>query len=704
MLDFQGSCTYLLTRDELHSEVFFEISALNQHRGTDDIVTVQEKIIVVLYDPELLEHYELTFHRDDIIRKDGVDISVPATVAEGVNIDIFGKGILLSTNFGIWMTWDFNNRVQIGISEEYRNHVVGICGNCDGDSSNDLNMPDGTLAENQIELGNAWKLEETCPDAPNLVPCTSAMMDPYTDAQSCGMIVDEAGPFASCIDQIDRQVGEDFYDSCLYDMCYTPPSGQDRALCSNLGAFYDECRDLGIVGITFRSEAFCAYTCHNNAVYNEEVSACQNSCVDPDAEDSCFDPPMEGCACLDGFIRSDTECVNQDTGCGCIDQNNAYHPLNTHWTVLGCGVVCMCVHTDDIQCFEYGCQPGQDCEILYGGPECVGDVVLPIDDSFEECELVEGECLTSCTDNNQLTLPLLAFDPLLCSSGLHCCLKVEYLCSTSHFGGFCSSECNVAMNSLDDTALCPNGGICCKPMFVRGEGMIIPVPQIQDGVLVVEAPPPGELPPIQSGDAIGPPAEGEATSAVLIVSGDSVGGVPIPSWPTNGDGGGAGEVGDPVITPLGPEPKKYKFLGKACTYFLMKKEDNPKVSILSHHIKAFHNGADATAVGSITVEYKHHKVLKLLEGNKVTVDGVDVTADIETDAHSFDNGAFTLRWNNHRHHFVYAVFGNDFEVRWNGYAGHVNVLTEMTGLSGLLSPIDGEIPGPDDFLEGCHND
>jgi hypothetical protein len=261
------------------------------------------------------------------------------------------------------------------------------------------------------------------------------------------------------------------------------------------------------------------------------------------------------------------------------------------------------------------------------------------------------------------------------------------------------------MNSLDDINLCPEGGLCCKPMLKRGEGVIIPVPKIQDGVLVVEAPPPGELPPIESGDAIGPPAEGETIQAVLIASGDTVAGLEIPSYGTNGDGGGAGEIGDPVIVCLGEEPRKYKFLGKPCTYILMKKENNPSVRILTNHIKAVHNGKDATAVGSITVEYEQ-QVLKLLAGNKVTVDGVEVTADIETEAHPFGDGTFTLKWNNGHHRFVYCVFGDDFEVRWNGATGHVNVVTEMTELTGLIAPIaiDGDIPDPNDFLEGCHEE
>jgi hypothetical protein len=270
--DFQGACTYLLTKDDLNPEVFFEISAVNEHRDTDDIVTLQKEIIVVLYNPESLDYYKLTFHQDDIVRKDGVDISLPATVAEGVNIEYSGRGLLMSTAYGLWVTWDFKSRVQIGLPDEFANHVVGICGDCDGDSDNDFKMPDGTYAENDIEYGNSWKIGHSCPDAPYLAACSPAQMYPFTDSQRCGMIVDKLGPFANCIDQIDKEVGDDFFKSCTYDMCYTPSSGHDMILCNNLAAFSDECRERGVGGISFRSESFCAYPCQNNAVYRAEVS------------------------------------------------------------------------------------------------------------------------------------------------------------------------------------------------------------------------------------------------------------------------------------------------------------------------------------------------------------------------------------------------------------------------------------------------
>lgn len=51
---------------------------------------------------------------------------------------------MLSTTFGLQVTYDGGNDAQIQISTDWKDKVCGLCGNFDGDESNDFMLSDGT--------------------------------------------------------------------------------------------------------------------------------------------------------------------------------------------------------------------------------------------------------------------------------------------------------------------------------------------------------------------------------------------------------------------------------------------------------------------------------------------------------------------------------------------------------------------------------
>jgi hypothetical protein len=67
--------------------------------------------------------------------------------------------------------------VMVHVSSRWRNSLKGLCGTHDGNSMNDLTMPDGSISVSSTEFGNSWKeAGVTCSDIPEAEivpdPCT----------------------------------------------------------------------------------------------------------------------------------------------------------------------------------------------------------------------------------------------------------------------------------------------------------------------------------------------------------------------------------------------------------------------------------------------------------------------------------------------------------------------------------------------------
>ena len=52
---------------------------------------------------------------------------------------------MLKTNFSLEVHWDGDNTVDVLIDETFKNRTCGLCGNFNGNDSDDFKNPNGTL-------------------------------------------------------------------------------------------------------------------------------------------------------------------------------------------------------------------------------------------------------------------------------------------------------------------------------------------------------------------------------------------------------------------------------------------------------------------------------------------------------------------------------------------------------------------------------
>ncbi|XP_078691951.1 zonadhesin-like [Branchiostoma floridae x Branchiostoma belcheri] len=282
--------------------------------------------------------------QDKVVLVDGVRYALPLSLANGdIEIHLTGRFVRLElVDLCVVVYYDGLHYVKMEIPSNYENDLCGLCGNFNDNATDDMMLPDGSQAANVNQFGNSWQTQPrveygtwdlTCGDLPTGEPPTSGPCDPmYTDA--CDVLMDGTGPFADCHAAVDPTP---YYEDCVSDAC-----AKENYLCPNLETYYDCCMEAGVSPFAWRSDDLCPMDCPANSTYSSCMSACPATCVNPDAPDHCDRPCVEGCECADGYILSDLDCVVDNSGCGCTDIYDNYHPLGEQWGTED-GQQCECV-------------------------------------------------------------------------------------------------------------------------------------------------------------------------------------------------------------------------------------------------------------------------------------------------------------------------------------------------------------------------
>ncbi|XP_035683316.1 zonadhesin-like [Branchiostoma floridae] len=332
---FQGPCRYTFAKDCGNSSDFtVEVQHVPvPHRP---VVSVVREVYVIAYG------YEIGIHQGNEVTVNGVMYtgSIPFWLAMG-KIRVRYRGIWVHVRLVEYCVDIFYNGrhcVKVKVTPFYWDRMCGLCGNFNGDMTDDYMLPDGTIVSNWNDFGHSWLVEEeeeeNCGGGGDPGPCPEGLMEVVSANDMCGLIMDHYGPFGVCHDHgVDPQ---DFFDDCVYDMCVQEDI---VGLCENLEAYADACEDAGVV-ITWRTATLCPLPCPPNSHYNPCASPCPATCQDPDAPNNCPDVCVECCECDPGYVMSGPHCVLLED-CGCTDpMTGRYYPLEETWIQNGKRCVC----------------------------------------------------------------------------------------------------------------------------------------------------------------------------------------------------------------------------------------------------------------------------------------------------------------------------------------------------------------------------
>uniref|UniRef100_A0A8C9YBC3 VWFD domain-containing protein n=1 Tax=Sander lucioperca TaxID=283035 RepID=A0A8C9YBC3_SANLU len=264
------------------------------------------------------------------LQVNGKFAATPISLSNGtVQVYESGVSVIISTDFGLEVSYDTYHYVRISVPYTYQNATCGLCGNFN-------NHPEDDFRTRQAL---------------------------YSNMAHCGILQSSSGPFAACHGLLPPQ---SFVESCVYDLCVG--GGYQPILCQALNVYASQCQQNGIQLPSWRRQGFCEILCPANSHFESQGTGCPATCVNPNSTYNCPLPAQESCICNPGYVLSAGVCVAHSE-CGCSFEGRYYRSGGSTILDEDCGKRCSC-SSGSMTCHSLGCGPQESCRVEEGERGC----------------------------------------------------------------------------------------------------------------------------------------------------------------------------------------------------------------------------------------------------------------------------------------------------------------------------------------------
>ena len=242
--DFQGICEYVLAKDCKRGR--FTVSVVNTQCGRTVSCTTQVTITV----PNL--NLVIVLKRGPAGGKLYVNNNHHPNMGNGPiltngEVEIIRNSrslVVILTNTGLIVTWRGSSVVHVQASESLKNELCGLCGNYNGDATDDFQNPSGGLEGNPNDFGFSWLNDsqlsrQTC-TLPPPDPCPSVIQSQGTSR--CNVL--KGTEFSACHSVVSP---EPYIADCVYDYCRCPSTQREACYCDSLESYAKACAAKGVV-------------------------------------------------------------------------------------------------------------------------------------------------------------------------------------------------------------------------------------------------------------------------------------------------------------------------------------------------------------------------------------------------------------------------------------------------------------------------
>ncbi|XP_034384908.1 IgGFc-binding protein-like isoform X1 [Cyclopterus lumpus] len=363
--NFQGTCTYIMTTVTKTAPDLppFTVTTTNNHRGNTRVSYVRT-VTVSVHDQTII----IGSQRGQVQVNGGELQYLPVSLLGGkVSVTQSGIYAVLTTDFGLNVKYDWNMRLYIVVPSSYYQHLGGLCGNYNGDRSDDLPEPKGSSISAVLNMIQKWKTNTSdlfCHDncAGHCAHCSKEQQAHFSRPNLCGILTKSDGPFSACHKKVDPS---SYLENCVYDVCVN--KGAKQILCENLKSYADACMSEDVkINPQWRMVTKCFLSCPKGSHYEACGSACPASCLFPDLV--CKALCVEGCQCDKGLVLSGDRCVPLRS-CGCQYQGRYYPSDTTFWGDNTCTTKCKCIERK-AKCNPVTCRKTEVCALKGGVRGC----------------------------------------------------------------------------------------------------------------------------------------------------------------------------------------------------------------------------------------------------------------------------------------------------------------------------------------------
>ncbi|XP_075423815.1 otogelin isoform X2 [Ascaphus truei] len=297
----------------------------------------------------------------------------------GYKIVDTGNMYLIDTPTNIKIQWFHSTGLMIIESNSTSKPTsMGLCGFCDGNSTNDLILPNGRMlstSDDAAEFLDSWQVPYTLKyvgkERHRDLNCS------VMDCSECfGMILNQT--FTSCHRYVSPEA---FCELWVQDTEYL------QSPCKALTAYVSMCHKFNIC-IEWRSSDYCPFLCPDGLAYQsclpvcDVPPTCQNNEIDLHDTESCS-VLTEGCVCPQEAVLHRTYsalCIPEEK-CACTDSSGVPRAIGEVWKTSRTGC-CLhkCIENETIIPVEYNCSDIQE-------PQCqgYGEVAVFIADNRTCC-------------------------------------------------------------------------------------------------------------------------------------------------------------------------------------------------------------------------------------------------------------------------------------------------------------------------------
>ncbi|XP_035289969.1 alpha-tectorin isoform X1 [Anguilla anguilla] len=281
-LRLPASCSFVLsTICHKLPELSFQLIANFDKWSTPNLTTISHAYLYINEENILIS--------GTTVKVNGTPVSVPFITGLMTRVSTSEGFLVIDTVQDIQVRYNRFNTLTITMGPRLQNKVCGLCGNFNGDPTDDYITSRGKPALSALELAQSWKtngMQNSCDETQYVAlaqSCDNTAVSELQGEDGCQKLTQMKGFFQPCHGLLDPKP---FYQSCYLDGCYNHRKAQ---VCGSLAAYAEACRSFGTLTTKWITQENCSEWIYDPCV--GEICS-NNTCDQDNGGDLCGCPEL----------------------------------------------------------------------------------------------------------------------------------------------------------------------------------------------------------------------------------------------------------------------------------------------------------------------------------------------------------------------------------------------------------------------------